>query len=139
MIHLDCGTLTCRITLIYDKLCRLTNHWYNVHFWHAVPGQADHSLILLFIGLPDLTPNATRLEQSAYLQDRYLYYLQCAFEENCLSSSAEALYGTNCKLSTLTKNATIFRHLNPKNNKNNTHNNNTTCSSTFRTHILEIE
>lgn len=45
--------------------------------------------------LPDLTPNITRLEYSAYLQDRYLYYLQCAFEEGCLSSTAEALYGTN--------------------------------------------
>lgn len=45
--------------------------------------------------LPDLTPNITRLEYSAYLQDRYLYYLQCAFEEDCLSSSANALYGTN--------------------------------------------
>jgi len=38
--------------------------------------------------LPDLVPNATLLEMSAYLHDQPLYYMQCAMEENCASSSA---------------------------------------------------
>ncbi|KAK3586880.1 hypothetical protein CHS0354_017672 [Potamilus streckersoni] len=42
--------------------------------------------------LADLIPNVTRLEQSAFLQDRYLYYLQCAMEENCLAESARDIY-----------------------------------------------
>ncbi|ELT99164.1 hypothetical protein CAPTEDRAFT_142796 [Capitella teleta] len=38
--------------------------------------------------LPDLVPNATLLESSTYLQDKQMYYLTCAMEENCASASA---------------------------------------------------
>ncbi|ESO87847.1 hypothetical protein LOTGIDRAFT_193984, partial [Lottia gigantea] len=41
--------------------------------------------------LPDLIPSLHRLEESILLQDRPLYYLQCALEENCLSSSATTI------------------------------------------------
>ncbi|XP_052227778.1 uncharacterized protein LOC127842356 isoform X2 [Dreissena polymorpha] len=44
--------------------------------------------------LPDLVPELKVIQESAFLQDRYLYYLQCAYEEKCLSSSANELYGT---------------------------------------------
>lgn len=45
--------------------------------------------------LPDLEGNAKAVEESTFLSDQYLYYLQCAFEEQCLSSSANELYGSH--------------------------------------------
>lgn len=38
--------------------------------------------------LPDLIINTEELELSSYIEDRQLYSLQCAMEENCLASSA---------------------------------------------------
>ena len=38
--------------------------------------------------LSDLVPNITVLMESVSIQDRYMAYLTCALEENCLSSSA---------------------------------------------------
>lgn len=38
--------------------------------------------------LPDLEPSIYMLETSSFLQDRHLYYLQCAMEEKCLAPSA---------------------------------------------------
>jgi lysyl oxidase-like protein 2/3/4 len=45
--------------------------------------------------LPDLIPNLQALQDSVMLQDRPLYYLQCALEENCLSSSAYEVRNTS--------------------------------------------
>lgn len=38
--------------------------------------------------LPDLIPNATELQSSIVLEDRPLYKLKCALEENCLSKTS---------------------------------------------------
>ncbi|XP_067928127.1 lysyl oxidase homolog 3B-like [Watersipora subatra] len=45
--------------------------------------------------LSDLLPNVTALVNSVYVQDRYLAYLTCALEENCLSSSAYSIKETH--------------------------------------------
>ncbi|XP_055345426.1 lysyl oxidase homolog 4-like [Paramacrobiotus metropolitanus] len=41
--------------------------------------------------LPDLVPDMDFLMSSVYLQDQPMFYLTCAMEENCLSSSAYQL------------------------------------------------
>ncbi|XP_065213799.1 lysyl oxidase homolog 2A-like isoform X2 [Planococcus citri] len=41
--------------------------------------------------LPDLIIDTDELERSAYLEDKQLYFLQCAMEENCLASSAYSI------------------------------------------------
>lgn len=53
---------------------------------------ANNSAILdshvLFSDAPDLMIDFEELERSSYVEDRQLYFLQCAMEENCLASSA---------------------------------------------------
>lgn len=41
--------------------------------------------------MADLAVSADELIRSAYLEDRQMYFLQCAMEENCLASSAYQL------------------------------------------------
>ena len=38
--------------------------------------------------MADLVPDIHELARSVHLEDKQLFFLQCAMEENCLSSSA---------------------------------------------------
>lgn len=43
---------------------------------------------LLSIAAPDLALNPQVVEQTTYMEDRPMFMLQCAYEENCLSSTS---------------------------------------------------
>ena len=45
-------------------------------------------LFIIILDLPDLILDTFLLEESAYIEDRSIMFLQCAMEENCLSKSA---------------------------------------------------
>lgn len=53
----------------------------------------------MLIDLADLVIDYHELMRSAYLEDRPMYLLQCAMEENCVASGAYAL-GLNWHLDT---------------------------------------
>ncbi|XP_074597617.1 lysyl oxidase homolog 3-like [Brevipalpus obovatus] len=55
-------------------------------------GSANIASVICVRELPDLVPDEKELEKSVYLEDRPHLFLQCAMEENCLSSKA---YETN--------------------------------------------
>ena len=38
--------------------------------------------------LPDLVANASLIQQTLYIHDQPMYFLQCAMEENCAAPSA---------------------------------------------------
>jgi hypothetical protein len=46
-------------------------------------------------GLPDLIVDAKELEASVFVEDKNMILLQCAAEENCLSSSAVSVDRSN--------------------------------------------
>lgn len=48
-----------------------------------------------FSVLPDLIIDHSEIQRTAHLEDRQLYFLQCAMEENCLASSAYKLQRDN--------------------------------------------
>ncbi|KAG4067788.1 hypothetical protein HA402_010474 [Bradysia odoriphaga] len=53
------------------------------------PGPKNHvAAVVCSEKMSDLIFDHRELEQTAHLEDRSLYYLQCAMEENCLSSQA---------------------------------------------------
>ena len=45
-------------------------------------------LFLRILEMADLVPDHLEISRSAHLEDRQLFFLQCAMEENCLSTSA---------------------------------------------------
>ena len=45
--------------------------------------------------LPDLVPNHSLVQKSAYLQDQMMYFLQCAMEESCVSRGAYYIQATD--------------------------------------------
>lgn len=61
-----------------------------------------HFLVCIYINIPwnfsemaDLAPDHLELARSAHLEDKQLFYLQCAIEENCLASTAYKQMVTN--------------------------------------------
>lgn len=52
------------------------------------PGKKSVAGVVCANDLPDLMPNGRLLQSHIYLEDRQLWYLQCAMEENCLASDA---------------------------------------------------
>uniref|UniRef100_A0A8C9MNH6 Lysyl oxidase homolog n=1 Tax=Serinus canaria TaxID=9135 RepID=A0A8C9MNH6_SERCA len=54
--------------------------------WHGMGFKVHYSHMVS--AAPDLVLNAELVEQTAYLEDRPMFLLQCALEENCLASSA---------------------------------------------------
>lgn len=53
------------------------------------PGPAKHVASVVCVQqIADLVFDYQELEQSAHLEDRPIYFLQCAMEENCLASQA---------------------------------------------------
>ncbi|CAN7990514.1 unnamed protein product [Ixodes pacificus] len=68
------------------------NHENVILVWEFIDlGDKRVSLLCLRTELADLVIDEQEVERSAYLEDRQLLYLQCAMEENCLSTSAYAL------------------------------------------------
>ncbi|KAL1137594.1 hypothetical protein AAG570_009292, partial [Ranatra chinensis] len=57
------------------------------------PGIADDNIagVICTKVLADLIIDADEIQRTAYLEDRQLYFLQCAMEENCVASSAYQL------------------------------------------------
>lgn len=53
--------------------------------------------------LPDLEPSTYMVESTAFLQDRHMYFLTCAMEENCLAPSAYELKRTSRSWRTSTR------------------------------------
>lgn len=48
----------------------------------------DSSSILMSTAAPDLVLNPQVVEQTTYMEDRPMFMLQCAYEENCLASTS---------------------------------------------------
>ncbi|XP_071167971.1 lysyl oxidase homolog 3A-like isoform X5 [Mytilus edulis] len=53
--------------------------------------------------LPDLEPSTYMVETTSFLQDRHMYYLTCAMEENCLAKSAYEIKRTSSRWRTSTR------------------------------------
>lgn len=64
-------------------------------FGTSCPSSSFVAGVVCTTKLPDLVPNTTLLEISSYLQDRAMYYLQCAMEEGCASSTAFQIRAAN--------------------------------------------
>uniref|UniRef100_T1IIV9 protein-lysine 6-oxidase n=1 Tax=Strigamia maritima TaxID=126957 RepID=T1IIV9_STRMM len=57
--------------------------------WAYCPGRAENIAGVMCTDIaPDLILDYQEIERSAYLEDRQLFFLQCAMEENCMAKSA---------------------------------------------------
>lgn len=60
------------------------------------PGEKNHvAAVTCTKNLPDLIFDHLELEQTAHLEDKPIFYLQCAMEENCLGSQAYEIQKEN--------------------------------------------
>ncbi|XP_063431972.1 uncharacterized protein LOC134714554 isoform X2 [Mytilus trossulus] len=67
-------------------------------------GQSDAvAAIVCSKNLPDLEPSTYMVETTSFLQDRHMYYLTCAMEENCLAKSAYEIKRTSSRWRTSTR------------------------------------
>ena len=71
----------------------LTSDWLQV--WCPGTGPRDLAAVVCTARLADLEPDLYQLVTSAYLEDKPLFTLQCAMEENCVASGAYTERQTN--------------------------------------------
>ena len=90
-----CPPLICAITVILVFLACLTNNYMCINEQFPIYGICEKfgsSVLSLFLDLPDLVPDLSQFQSSLvrvpYLSRMPMYYLTCALEEGCLSSSA---------------------------------------------------
>ena len=71
----------------------LPSDWLQV--WCPGTGPRDLAAVVCTARLADLEPDLYQLVTSAYLEDKPLFTLQCAMEENCVASGAYTERQTN--------------------------------------------
>ncbi|XP_050429469.1 lysyl oxidase homolog 2 [Adelges cooleyi] len=63
-------------------------HCYHQRSADCVSKKKTVAAVMCVTEMADLSINADEIISSAYLEDKQMYFLQCAMEENCLASSA---------------------------------------------------
>lgn len=51
-----------------------------------------HTIYLTVAEMADLVIDAGEIERTAHLEDRQMYFLQCAMEENCLATQVSTFH-----------------------------------------------
>ena len=72
--------------------------WKNIHPWLQ-----DVAAVMCTDTQADLAPDMMELMTSAYLEDKAMFLLQCAMEENCLAAGAYEERQTNPHWQRLTR------------------------------------
>jgi len=66
----------------------LRNVGFHLFCLELLRTQSRNCVLNLITEMADLVPDHYEIMRSAHLEDRQMFFLQCAMEENCLSASA---------------------------------------------------